>query len=125
MSLEAALDPIDYKRYRQLRTTTTLLKATTELVPPCSKFGGRINFRTTDDNDADVGHTSFLEHIANCGRRHLLSHVVRHGLDMAYSNDHPASWRSWSHLHEIIVPEEEPEIFVAQLEYWIKKQAKH
>ena len=35
---------------------------------------------------------------------------------MAYSNNRQ-QLGLWSHLHEIIVPEEEPEIFVAQLEY--------
>ena len=116
-------DPIDYKRYRQAFYNN----------PHCSKRPlslykelFEIWWKNKFSNDRperwgwkEPNTQVFLEHIANYFEDISYIHVVRHGLDMAYSNNRQ-QLGLWSHLHEIIVPEEEPEIFVAQLEYWIK-----
>ena len=61
----------------------------------------------------------FLEHVATHFDDIRYIQVLRHGLDMAYSSNRQ-QLELWSHMHGIEIPEGEPDIFVAQLEYWIK-----
>ena len=61
----------------------------------------------------------FLEHVATHFDDIRYIQVVRHGLDMAFSSNRQ-QLELWNEVHDIEVPEGEPDIFVAQLEYWIK-----
>ncbi|MFX1443315.1 MAG: sulfotransferase [Promethearchaeota archaeon] len=69
------------------------------------------------------GTSIFLKKLANYYNDLKYIHVIRHGLDMAYSrNKHQLN--NWGILYGINVPEDNDLIPVAQLEYWIKANKK-
>jgi sulfotransferase family protein len=61
----------------------------------------------------------FLEHLAAYfpGMRYI--HVIRHGLDMAFSGN-TQQLRNWGDLAGVQIPADSSKLPIAQLEYWVK-----
>jgi hypothetical protein len=65
----------------------------------------------------------FIEPIAHYFPRLRYIHVMRHGLDMAYSNNR-LQLKHWGRHFGVEMPADEHLIPVAQLEYWIRSSQK-
>ena len=61
----------------------------------------------------------YIEYLAKYFPKMKYIHVIRHGLDMAYSKN-TQQLELWHQLFNITIPENKEEIPIAQLEYWIK-----
>ena len=62
----------------------------------------------------------YLEHIAAVFEKIKYIHVVRHGLDMAYSENRQQLENWGKLLYDISLPKDQAQFPVAQLNYWLK-----
>lgn len=61
----------------------------------------------------------YMEYLANLFPKMKYIHVIRHGLDMAFSNN-TQQLHLWNKLFDIEIPINKEDLPKAQLEYWIK-----